>query len=228
MEVEVRLVVCLPVVDRRSHVFQCRPQLIEVLVAAAGRDRCGHRPFQSAAHRRQLVEHSERGVVLEKHGQHDGIEDVPGCRGLHARATALDDRDQALLLDALDRFADDGSTHAEMCAQVAFGRERLPGCDLSRDDGTDQVMDHGDAEPCRGGTCVACGEKCAAAGRRCSLTHSVSVSSGQMAIGRISRSLSRANRPRDADPLGGSARAALPSRARLRCAGSERSRRRRR
>ena len=145
------------------------------------------------------------------------FQDVEGCT---ARATALDGT-------VTRPFSSMRLTDSRMTVRltpnlrtVAFGRERLPGCDLSRDDGTDQVMDHGDAEPCRGGTCVACGEKCAAAGRRCSLTHSVSVSSGQMAIGSISRPLSLANRRRDADPLGGSARAALPSRARLRCAGS--------
>ncbi len=199
--------------------FQRCPQLIELLVASADATVADIDPSRALRTVASSSSTPREESFSRKHGQHDGIEDVPGCRGLHPRATALDDRDEALLLDALDRFADDGSTHAEMRAQVAFGRERLPGCDLSGDDGTDQVMNHG-AAPSRaaGGTRASPAERMR--GRRSALQsrsfgqlyrsgQTASVASSRRYRGRISHEVQTRSAGAHVRPLPSPARVAM-------------------
>src|SRR5207342_3502956 len=82
-----------------------------------------HGRLQAPTDHRQLIEHLEGLVVVDKSRKNIRIEHVPPTRRVHDRASALTDGHEALFFDSLHGFADHRATHGKLLAQGALWGE---------------------------------------------------------------------------------------------------------
>ena len=128
-------------------------------------------------------------------------------RRLRLGAAPLHHGDETLLLDPLHGLADDGAADAEVRAELALGRKGFAGRDLAGDDGADEIVDDGHAEPRGRDAGVGGGEERAATGSRGGLAHLVSVATAG-GVGRVHQSTA---------PAGASATRRRPARRERTC-----------
>jgi hypothetical protein len=131
------------VFNRVAHQRECLAQSLQFVGRAAAGGVTRDDPLERRTHDTEIVEGPERRIVRDERRQYGRVDHVPRVCVEHLRAASLCDRHESLLLESLDRLADDRAAHPELLAEHGFGGKGTSRREIAAHDGVDETGDDG-------------------------------------------------------------------------------------